>query len=158
MLTLLLCPCLGLTAPNQLKATASNQDEEEVRNFIAFFVRAFEDLDWTKFRSCFAEAATIFYPEFFSRRVEGNSNIDSAWQQVFQNIKIQSGKSRAPYMDLNITDAQVQILQDAAVVTFHVKHAGTVVERRTLVVQKRSRRWKIVHLHASNVDFGPEAK
>jgi hypothetical protein len=39
---------------------------------------------------------------------------------------------------------------DCALATFHWRDPG-VLCRRTLVLQKRSEEWSILHLHASNI-------
>ena len=128
-------------------------DDTEIREFLATFVRAFDDLDWTKFRTCFDDDATVFYPEFFPRRIEGVTSLQQSWQRVFAKIRASSGKSQAPYMELKPADIRVQLLNNIAVVSFHIEHGGTAVGRRTLVLRKSGGRWRIVHLHASNVDF-----
>jgi hypothetical protein len=44
----------------------------------------------------------------------------------------------------------VQFLGNVSVVTFHLK-GEEAVSRRTLVLEKRSGTWLIVHLHASSL-------
>lgn len=149
-------PNYGLTVRKPAPSQTTARGEIEVRRFIASFIQAFDNLDWTAFRNCFADDATVFYPEFFPRRVEGVMNLQQGWQKVFQNIKSQSGKTQAPYMDLEPLDTRVQLMDDTAIVTFHLKHGGTGVGRRTLVLRRSAGKWRIVHLHASNVDFGRE--
>lgn len=156
LLALLLCPNFGVSSATESRSHVG--DEAQIRLFVATFIRAFDDLDWTKFRACFADDATVFYPEFFPRRVEGATSLDQTWQRVFENIKVQSGKSQAPYMDLKPSGTQVQMLSNAAIVTFHLNHGGTAVGRRTLVLRKGAPGWRIVHLHASNIDFGTKGK
>ena len=150
-------PVCGLSHANAADSRTA-RNAREVQQFIASFVRAFDDLDWTRFRSCFDDDASVFYPEFFPRRVEGVTNLQQSWQRVFDNIRVNSGKSQAPYMDLKPTAIRTQILNDVAIVTFHLEHGGNAVGRRTLVLRKNSGRWRIVHLHASNVDFGAQGK
>lgn len=152
-----LCLCLPSTAwigshPQKFRA------ELQVREFLTFFVQAFDNLDWLKFRSCFAEEASVFYPEFFPRRVQGKIQLDASWRRVFDNIRTQSGKSSGPYMDLRPLDSEIQMVGDVAIVTFHLEHGGNAVGRRTLVLSKGANGWRIVHLHASNVDFGRTEK
>jgi ketosteroid isomerase-like protein len=150
-------PVCGLAAGNAANSHKVG-DNGEVRQFLTSFIQAFDDLDASKFLSCFDDDASVFYPEFFTRRVEGVTNLQQSWQKVFENIKTKSGKSQAPYMDLKPADIRVQLLNDIAVVTFHLEHGGTAVGRRTLVLRKRGGQWRIVHLHASNVDFGEQGK
>jgi ketosteroid isomerase-like protein len=150
-------PMCGLAAAKSANSRTIG-GEAEIQQFLTSFVRAFDDLDWAKFRSCFDDDASVFYPEFFPRRVEGVRNLQRSWQTVFENIKTKSGKSQAPYMALKPVDVRVQLLNDIAVVTFHLEHGGTAVGRRTLVLRKRGGQWRIVHLHASNVDFEEQGK
>ncbi len=156
MLALLLWPSLGVSGARESRSRT--EDQAQVQQFLATFIRAFDNLDWTKFRACFADDATVFYPEFFPRLVGGATNLDQSWQRVFQSIKARSGKSQAPYMALNPAGTEVQMLNNAAIVTFHLEHGGTAMGRRTLVLRKDASGWRIVHLHASNVDFGSESK
>ena len=158
LLMLVSCPSYELAVAQGAKPQTTGREETEVLQLIASFIRAFDNLDWTAFRSCFADNATVFYPEFFPRRIAGGMNLQQSWQKVFQNIKSQSGKRRAPYMDLKPIDTRVQLMSDTAIVTFHLDHGGTGVGRRTLVLRKSAGTWRIVHLHASNVDFGSGGK
>jgi ketosteroid isomerase-like protein len=150
-------PVCGLGAANAANSHKVGNDRE-VRQFLTSFIQAFDDLDGTKFLSYFDDDASVFYPEFFPRRVERVTSLQQSWQKVFENIKAKSGKSQAPYMDLKPVDIRVQLLNDIAVVTFHLEHGGTAVGRRTLVLRKGGGHWRIVHLHASNVDFGEQGK
>jgi ketosteroid isomerase-like protein len=150
-------PVCGLGADNAADSHKVGNDRE-VRQFLASFVQAFDDLDGSEFLSCFDNDASVFYPEFFPRRVEGVTNLQQSWQTVFAKIKANSGKSQAPYMDLKPADIRVQLLSDIAVVTFHLEHGGTAVGRRTLVLRHSGGQWRIIHLHASNVDFGAQGK
>ena len=157
LLAVVSLPICGIGTAN---ATNSHtvENDKEVRQFLTSFVRAFDDLDWAKFRRCFEDDASVFYPELFPRRVEGAANVHQSWQTVFANIKANSGKSQAPYMEVKPADIRVQLLSDIAVVTFHLEHGGTAVGRRTLVLRKSGAQWRIVHLHASNVDFREQGK
>lgn len=152
-----LCSCLA-SAARQGSTAPHAGNKTQVQEFVASFVQAFDNLDFPKFRDCFAEDASVFYPEFFPRRVEGERQLNESWRKVFDNIRAQSGKSKAPYMNLMPVDIQMQMLPNVAIVTFHLEHAGTAVGRRTLVLRKSSRGWQIVHLHASNVDFGQSGR
>jgi ketosteroid isomerase-like protein len=138
--------------------TQSPRTEAEVRQFVASFLRAFDDLDWPTFRSCFDDDASVFYPEFFPRRVQGQKQLDASWRTVFENVRTQSGRSSSPYMDLKPVDTQIRIRDKMAIVTFHLEHGGSAVGRRTLILSKGANGWRIVHLHASNVDFGSAEK
>jgi hypothetical protein len=54
-------------------------------------------------------------------------------------------------MDLQPRDLRVQIIGNAAIVTFQLDDRQGFVNRRTLVLRKAEGVWKIAHLHASEV-------
>jgi ketosteroid isomerase-like protein len=125
---------------------------ETVEQALARFVAAFEDLDWERFRKCFSENATIFHPAPPNiKRIDSPEQFDKAWLGVFDRIKKNSGRTSPPYMKLDPTDVRVERLSDnVTLVTFHFVAGGTT-SRRTLVFQRLSGAWKIVHIHASNL-------
>jgi len=47
--------------------------ETEVREVLAHFTRAFENLDWDGFRTAFDDDATVFYPRTFPERARGRA-------------------------------------------------------------------------------------
>src|SRR5690242_15226520 len=120
-------------------------DEVEIHAFLNQFITAFDNLDWERFRTCFADDATVIHPALFSHRLDGRANFEPAWQRVFEKTRADSGKSQPPYMDLKPQDIKIQMLDRAAVVTFHLDRGGSSVGRRTLVLRKDPEGWKIVH-------------
>lgn len=56
-----------------------------------------------------------------------------------------------PYQDLTPRDLVIQMGQDMAVCTFHLDYPHMLC-RRIVVLALREARWKIIHIHASNVD------
>ena len=58
-------------------------------------------------------------------------------------------------MELEPKDLEIVVFTDAALATFHLE-GNNRVSRRTFVLAKREGLWKIVHLHASNVEGKPE--
>ena len=127
-------------------------DEANVRGVSAEFISAFNNLDWKKFKTFFDDRATVIHPAQFPRRVEGKQEVEQAWLVVFSGIRTDSGKSSPPYMHLDPQDLEIQMFDDIAIVTFHLDRGKTSIGRRTLVWHKNGDGWKIVHLHASNVD------
>ena len=114
---------------------------------------AFNNLDMPAFLDCFADDATVFHPpsappRTFPTRIQGRAEIQRTFEVVFAQIRAGSGRTAAPYQDLQPQDLQVQRFDDAAVVTFHL---GTPAarSRRTLVLHRIGTGWRIVHLHAS---------
>ena len=54
-------------------------------------------------------------------------------------------------MQLSPQDLKIQLLSEGvALVTFHLVE-GTTLSRRTIILERSSGGWKIVHLHASNL-------
>ncbi len=151
--TLVLVATFLVSCGQTFGQNASPQDEADIHLFLNQFISAFDNLDWEKFRACFADEATIIHPALFSHRLDGRAEYEPAWQKVFDRTRMDSGKSRPRYMDLQPRDLKIQMLNQAAVVTFHLDRGHSSTGRRTLVLRKDANAWKIVHLHASNVDF-----
>ena len=61
------------------------------------------------------------------------------------------GQKGPPYQSLEPRDLLIQGSADVAVCTFHLEHPHTL-GRRTVVLQQHSGAWKIIHIHASNVE------
>jgi ketosteroid isomerase-like protein len=123
--------------------------EPEVRDALAKFVYAFDNLDWEAFRLAFDDNATVFYPRAFPERANGRAEFEKTFKVVFQQIR--GGKTAAPYMDIQPKDMKVQMFGDCAIATFHLDDRPGLLNRRTIVLTKTNAGWKIVHLHASEV-------
>jgi len=123
--------------------------EAEVRDALAKFVYAFDNLDWEAFRLAFDDQATVFYPRAFPERANGRAEFEKTFKVVFQEIR--SGKTAAPYMDIQPRDMKVQMFGDCAIATFHLDDRPGLLNRRTIILTKTNAGWKIVHLHASEV-------
>jgi ketosteroid isomerase-like protein len=48
------------------------------------FIQAFDNLDWDKFPSFFADDATVFYPRAVARRAQGRAEIEANFRQVLK--------------------------------------------------------------------------
>lgn len=129
-------------------------ENTEVQAFLGKFIHSFENLDWPAFRNCFSDSATVFHPAPPNRkRTDSREQFEKAWLGVFDRIKKESGKSSAPYMELKPADLQIENLSaGVALVTFHLP-GPKVLGRRTLVLKKFGDEWKIVHIHASNLEL-----
>jgi ketosteroid isomerase-like protein len=125
--------------------------EEEVADALSYFVRVFNDLKWDDFLSCFAEDATVFSPfPDLHRRSEGLEELERGWRPIFDERR--ANWPGPPYLNIDPVDVQMRAIGDAAVlVTFHLENlfGATVLNRRTLLFEKRDGRWVIAHLHAS---------
>lgn len=128
LLFLLVSP--SLFAQAKLSASA----ELEVRDALAKFVYAFDNLDWESFRLAFDAAATVFYPRAFPERASGRAEFEKTFKVVFQQIR--SGKQAAPYMDIQPKDMKLQMFSDFAIATFHLDDRTGFLNRRTIVLTK----------------------
>lgn len=142
ILCLVLCPLLPAE-------TKPDRGQVEVRDTLAKFVRAFDDLDWETFRLSFSDDATVFYPRAFPARASGREAFEKTFRLVFEQIR--GNKTKAPYMDIQPKDMEVQVYGDVAIATFHLDDRAGFLNRRTIVLNRRKDGWKIVHLHASEV-------
>lgn len=123
--------------------------ESQVREAVANFIHAFDNLDWDTFRLAFSDDATVFYPRVFSERASGRTEFEKTFKTVFEQIR--GGRTSAPYMDIQPKDIDIRIFGDTAIATFHLDDRPGFVNRRTIVMNKTPDGWKIVHLHASEV-------
>jgi len=123
--------------------------EQEVREALAHFLRAFENRDMQSFIGCFEQDATVFFPTAKPpSRFDGRDAIQRHFEQVFAAIRQSSPSSTPPFHKLVPERLRVQLVGDkAAVVTFQMGNNQRVA-RRTLVLQKRGDAWLIFHLHA----------
>jgi ketosteroid isomerase-like protein len=117
------------------------------------FIRAFDNLEWDRFRSLFADDATVFYPRGFAKKATGRPEFEANFRKVFDQIRRE--RTQPPYMDIQPRDLQIQRYGDEAVATFHLDDRPGVLNRRTLVLRKMNGQWKIVHLHASETPLSP---
>lgn len=92
----------------------------EVRDALAKFIHAFDDLNWEQFRSAFDDNATVFFPGLFTERAEGRAELDKDFKVFLQRIRTASGKKTAPYMDLQAKGLKIHAFNDVAVATFHL--------------------------------------
>lgn len=132
----------------QSQPTPANTD---VRKALGDFIRAFDDLDWESFRLAFDDNATVFYPRAVPQRANGRAEFEKAFKTVFQHIR--GGKTTPPYMDIQPKDLRIQLFGDIAITTFHLDDRPGFLNRRTIVLEKTDKGWKIVHLHASEVSL-----
>lgn len=123
--------------------------DADVREALVHFIRAFDDLDWEHFRLAFDDNATVFYPRAMPRRANGRVEFEKAFKTVFQQIR--GSKTAAPYMDIQPKELRIQLFGDVAITTFHLDDRPGFLNRRTIVLNKTEKGWKIVHLHASEV-------
>jgi SnoaL-like domain len=145
--------CVALSiAAGLARAQSGPSSEPDIEQLMARFLTAFDNLDWPVFRSCFSVSPTVFFPlPQVVRRVEGEQ-FDKVWQAFFDQARKRAtgeGRKNPPFLDIKPKDLRIdRLTDDVAVVTLHL---GTEprLNRRTIVLQKFSNGWKIVHVHAS---------
>lgn len=121
----------------------------EVDAALAEFLEAFDNLEWDRFCACFAGHATVFLPfENHPHIASGKSGVEAGFAPLFEELR--SSQAGPPYLDLEPKDTSVSVYSDLAFVTFHLNLPGRI-GRRTIIFGKPNDRWKIVHLHASNM-------
>jgi hypothetical protein len=141
-----------------LSGTARAQ-EADVRQLMAGFITALQNLDWPAFRECWAENPVTYGPESTTRN-DGPS-FESTWRLLFQRMReaaVARGITSAPYMKIDPQDMRIDFpVPTVAVVTFHLANAtrtsprGPIAGRRMFVVAKTASGWKITHLNNAHV-------
>ena len=135
----------------------SLDEEKEVMIALDKFLRAFENGDFETMEALMTTDAYIFPRAIVSNHITkpiDNANyrringLDPQMKQVINGIR-ESGV-QPPFMQLEPEDLKITMLNDAAIVTFHLNH-GKSLSRRTIVLAKKDVGWQIVHIHASNV-------
>ncbi|MBX2963736.1 MAG: nuclear transport factor 2 family protein [Cyclobacteriaceae bacterium] len=128
---------------------AQNKDSIAVMKSANNFVTAFNNFNWTAFRESFTDDATIFYPFWNqARRAKGRQEIETSWLTIFPEF-VDSANTRK--LQISPKNIDIQLYRQTAIVTFHLGDGVNSLSRRTLVMIKEKRDWKIVHLHASSV-------
>ena len=128
---------------------AQNKDSLAVMKSATNFVTAFNNFNWTAFRESFTDDATIFYPFWNqAKRVKGRQEIETTWLTIFPEF-IDSANTRK--LQISPKDIDIKLYRQTAIVTFHLGDGVNSLSRRTLIMVKRKRDWKIAHLHASSV-------
>ena len=149
MLALRLAQCLGAESNQLHSAPAGGTPDAALQDSIF----AFDNLESDRFRSFFADDATVFHPRGFAERANGRPQLEANFRQVFEQIR--AGKTQPPYMHLQPRDLKIQIYGEIAIATFHLDDRPGVLNRRTIVLRRMKGQWKIVHLHASETALSP---
>jgi ketosteroid isomerase-like protein len=138
-----------LLVPSSLTHAKPTSPEAQVRDTLANFIHAFDNLDWDAFRLSFSDDATVFYPRGFPQRANGRAEFEKNFRIVFTQIR--GSQTKPPYMDIQPRDLHIQLLGDVAIATFQLDDRASFLNRRTIVLKETAAGWKIVHLHASEV-------
>lgn len=145
---------IGLAFSPGVAMAAEKAPVDEVRETLLGFLHAFENCDLAAMQAGFADDAFCFDPTLMSR--EGTASIDveefrrkTGMSPTMRRICTAAPKGAGP-RNLNPVDLAIQMGTDMAVCSFHLDSPQRL-GRRTIVLAKRGGAWKIVHLHASNV-------
>jgi len=116
------------------------------------FLEAFNALNSARFDSFFAEDATMFFPDgpFPRERVEGKAAVTAAFRAFFEAARARG----ATRLNIRPQEMSVQDYGRFAVVSFHLR-GGANLGRRSLVLRRDGRDWRIVHFHASALEARP---
>ena len=146
---LLLCSgCATLESPSP--APVPSQSTIEVRAAADRFLVAFDNLDWDAFKSSWSTSPSVFFP--FSdtpKRITGKAEVERVFLAFFDQVR--ANTPGPPYLNLRPQELQVQTFGDSALVTFMLIKDHRI-SRRSLLFVREATEWKLVHLHASNID------
>jgi len=144
-------------APAVAAAAAPGDARASAEAALRAFLQAFENDDLATMEAAFAPDAVSFDPVIASPRGSGPLDLQALHRQagmppamralVERSLKTGSGP---PYRRLDPKDLLVQTDGQMALCTFHLE-APTCFARRTIVLIRRRGAWKILHIHASNV-------
>jgi len=134
------------------RAAASATDSADAHRAALGFLAAFDSLQWEPFRAYLADDVTMFFPFADTpRRADGRDSVEARFRRFFDAglaAWSRSGRTGSPRMGITPRDLRVQVIGDAAVVSFHL--GTTTPSRRSIVFARRAPgEWKVVHWHAS---------
>jgi len=127
-----------------LLSCASTRDAS-LEQTIDAFIAALDHGD-AGIAALFTDDATVFFPiNDRPLRANGREEIASAFAALFAMPGYQKGRGLPRPEAL-----RVQRIGDAALVTFQNTNPN-VTSRRSFVLRREGERWRIVHLHGSNI-------
>lgn len=115
--------------------------------FFATFISAFNRRDWPAFQATLDPGVTVIFdrpgPPL---RQDGHEAVEAVFHLIFPETPSVRG---TPPSQIRPQQLRVQDFGDVVVVSFHLSDA-TGVGRRTLVLHRSGKRWKVVHIHGSS--------
>ena len=133
-------------------AAAQPGPEVQVRAEFQRCISAFTGGDADTFTGCFAEDITLFNPEIPQaptlHRMDGRAAVAAYFRGLIEDAHRLTDKP--PYFNVQPKNVAVQMLGNAALVTFEFDREGGSLGRRSFVFAQRDKHWLIVHIHASN--------
>lgn len=150
---------LGLLVTAAPAVAAASDDAASAEAALRAFLRSFADCDLPAMEAAFAPDATSFdgltasaggaLPERASlKRAPG---MPAGMRRVAERMKQE--RPGPPYHRPDIIhDLLVQVAGDMALCTFHFDNPDRL-GRRTIVLVRRAGTWRILHIHASNLQL-----
>jgi len=148
VLLLAVLPLLVAAGPPLQQATGC----EAPRDACAFFdhyLSALNQRDWDAFRATFDDRITVMFdrpgpPE----RRDGRAAVEELFRRIFP-----PAGERPTQLPPAIRPDHLlaQDLGDVVVVSFHIRSVDEIA-RRTVVLHRTAKGWRVVHIHGSSVD------
>lgn len=119
----------------------------------AFFDRylsALNQRDWDAFRGTFDDQITVMFdrpgpPE----RRDGRAAVEEMFRPMFPRNGQRPARLPPPIVPDHLL---AQDLGDTVVISFHIR-ASDELARRTVVLHRTERGWRVVHIHGSSIDI-----
>lgn len=154
VLPLLVLFCAGCSALTDRISVEVSVDEVAGR-----FIRGVETLDADLIASTFDADAVVFQPLGPPQRFDGLADISAAFHALFDD-----GRAEGQTQTVLPRRKNLQVFGNTAVLTFELggeasgspNPATGRFGRRTVVLHHFEEGWRIVHLHASNVQITAE--
>jgi len=129
----------------------AREDVTPIRAAAEHFLRVFDNLEWEPFRASWAAEPSVFFPfNDTPERVTGRAAVEARFHKFFEETRVRT--PGPPYLHLQPRELRVDRHGDAGLVTFMLGGPGERIGRRTLLFVLENGTWKLVHLHASNVE------
>jgi ketosteroid isomerase-like protein len=149
-LVAMLLLCSGCATLQSRPPPVQPEPASEVRAAADKFLVAFDNLDWEPFKASWAASPSVFFPfPDKPKRIDGKAEVERVFAAFFEEVR--KTAPGPPYLHLNPQELQVQVFGDSALVTFMLVREKRI-SRRSLLFVREAGEWKLVHLHASNVD------
>jgi hypothetical protein len=65
--------------------------------------------------------------------------------------KVRAQKASPPYLEIESKRLAIKVFENIAIVTFELEEKN-LLDRRTIILERRNAQWLIVHIHASNIE------
>lgn len=148
VLLLVLLPMLVSTG-HPVQAATACETPRDACAFFDHFLSALNQRDWDAFRDTFDDQITVMLdrpgpPE----RRDGRAAVEELFRRIFPaagDRPTQLPPAIRPH------DLLAQDLGDVVVVSFHIRSSDEIA-RRTVVLHRTAKGWRVVHIHGSSFD------